>query len=362
MSAAGSSGIGQERRGPGRAHRPGHRPADPRRVWPANPRPPSVRTRRSRWCGCPPCREAELLAVPSPMADLPAGTSFGTLVHAVLETTDPQAPDLAAELRDRCAEQIARRGALFTADQLVRACSRCCTRRSDRWPAGSRLPGSRSGTGWRRWTSRFPWRAATATEGARDGWRRLGGAGQAAGSTGGGAAPGSRSVRSRPSCADTSTRRPARRVRRRLARRATAANRWRGYLTGSLDLVIRLPGRAIWSPTTRRTGSRLAAPGPDCSGLALRPARADRSVMRVRLPAAGAAVLRCVASVPALAAAGLRPCAAPRRGAVPVRARACAGPATPVVDGRPCGVFGWQPPAGLVTALSDLLDSAGGGS
>jgi exodeoxyribonuclease V beta subunit len=31
------------------------------------------------------------------------------------------------------------------------------------------------------------------------------------------------------------------------------------------------------------------------------------------------------------------------------------GAATPAIGGRPCGVFGWQPPAGLVEALSDLL-------
>ena len=37
--------------------------------------------------------------VPSPMADLPTGAKFGTLVHAVLETADPLADDLAAELR-----------------------------------------------------------------------------------------------------------------------------------------------------------------------------------------------------------------------------------------------------------------------
>jgi exodeoxyribonuclease V beta subunit len=36
--------------------------------------------------------------VPSPMADLPKGAKFGTLVHAVLETADPFAADLAAEL------------------------------------------------------------------------------------------------------------------------------------------------------------------------------------------------------------------------------------------------------------------------
>jgi exodeoxyribonuclease V beta subunit len=32
------------------------------------------------------------------------------------------------------------------------------------------------------------------------------------------------------------------------------------------------------------------------------------------------------------------------------------GAATPVVDGARCGVFSWQPPARLVTALSDVLD------
>ena len=36
--------------------------------------------------------------MPSPMAELPTGAKFGTLVHAVLETADPFAADLAAEL------------------------------------------------------------------------------------------------------------------------------------------------------------------------------------------------------------------------------------------------------------------------
>ena len=33
------------------------------------------------------------------------------------------------------------------------------------------------------------------------------------------------------------------------------------------------------------------------------------------------------------------------------------GPDTPTVDGTPCGVFSWRPPARLVVALSDLLDA-----
>ena len=42
--------------------------------------------------------------VPSPMADLPKGAKFGTLVHAVLETADPFAADLAAELETHVRE------------------------------------------------------------------------------------------------------------------------------------------------------------------------------------------------------------------------------------------------------------------
>src|SRR6185437_16089394 len=42
--------------------------------------------------------------VPSPMADLPMGAKFGTLVHAVLETADPFAADLTAELEAQIRE------------------------------------------------------------------------------------------------------------------------------------------------------------------------------------------------------------------------------------------------------------------
>lgn len=43
---------------------------------------------------------------PSLMNDLPYGAEFGTLVHRVLELVDTDAPDLVAEVRMRCAESI----------------------------------------------------------------------------------------------------------------------------------------------------------------------------------------------------------------------------------------------------------------
>jgi exodeoxyribonuclease V beta subunit len=53
--------------------------------------------------------EAGLLArrsVVSPMADLPSGAVFGSLVHGVLELADPEAPDLHDELVTRTREQL----------------------------------------------------------------------------------------------------------------------------------------------------------------------------------------------------------------------------------------------------------------
>ncbi len=44
--------------------------------------------------------------VPSPMAALPSGATFGSLVHAVLETADPGAADFAAELETQVRRQL----------------------------------------------------------------------------------------------------------------------------------------------------------------------------------------------------------------------------------------------------------------
>ncbi|NNH69449.1 UvrD-helicase domain-containing protein [Nocardia uniformis] len=58
-------------------------------------------------------------AAPSLMNTLPYGAEFGTLVHEVLEYVDTDAPDLAAEIRDRCAHAVAEQ--MFDADPEVLA-------------------------------------------------------------------------------------------------------------------------------------------------------------------------------------------------------------------------------------------------
>ncbi len=69
----------------------------------------------------PPPVDVALDGPPSTMNDLPAGAAFGTLVHEVLEVVDTAAPDLAAELQRASRQAVARRLAAVDADALATA-------------------------------------------------------------------------------------------------------------------------------------------------------------------------------------------------------------------------------------------------
>ncbi len=66
--------------------------------------------------------EDALRSVPSPMDALPGGAAFGTLVHGVLEAADTTATDLTTEMASHVAAELARSGARGIAvDELVDA-------------------------------------------------------------------------------------------------------------------------------------------------------------------------------------------------------------------------------------------------
>jgi exodeoxyribonuclease V beta subunit len=126
-----------------------------------------------------------------------------------------------------------------------------------------------------------------------------------------------------------------------------------GYLTGSIDLVVRLPG------------DRFAIADYKTNWLA--PAGEELSLWHHRPAALRAEMLHSHYGLQALLYAValhryLRwrlPGYAPERnlaGVLYLFVRGMIGPDTPVVDGSVCGVFAWQPSAGLVEALSDVLD------
>ena len=270
--------------------------------------------------------------VPSPMADLPVGATFGNLVHAVLEEADPGAADLHAELMGHIEEQLGRwtvadldRTAL--ADALVAVCDT---------PLGPLAPGA---------TLRGIGRADRLCEMAFE----LPLAGGDAATEGDGATLGDLAsiLREHLPVGD-----PVRGLADALDDPAMGEQHLRGYLTGSVDVVLRTGGRYLvvdyktnWlgpadEPLTTEHYTPAAlheAMGHSSYPLqALLYAVVLHRFLRWRLPAYD-----------------------PEQhlgGVLYLYLRGMAGPDTPVLGGHPTGVFSWQPPVDLVAAVSDLLD------
>lgn len=127
----------------------------------------------------------------------------------------------------------------------------------------------------------------------------------------------------------------------------------RGYLTGSIDTVLRLPdGRfAVVDYKTNRLG------GPDESLTAwhYRPAALEAAMQQSHY---GLQALLYLAALHRYLRWRL-PDYDPNRhvaGVVYLFVRGMSGADTPVVDGARCGVFSWQPSGSLISALSDVLD------
>ncbi|OBA81094.1 exodeoxyribonuclease V subunit beta [Mycobacterium sp. 1164966.3] len=263
----------------------------------------------------------------SPLTGMPAGAAFGSLVHAVLEATDPSAPDLAAALTEQVRRQLAwwpvGVGAAELASALV--------------PMNDTPLGPLGG-------------GLTLREiGLRDRLRELEFEIPLAGGDARGAAPDialsdvGELLRVHLPADD-----PLASYADRLASGGLGGQSLRGYLTGSIDAVLRLPGQRylVVDYKTNHLGDtaadysreRLAEAmlHSDYPLQALLYTVVLHRFLRWRVPGDDAA--RHVGGVLYLFVRGM------------------CGADTPVVDGHPCGVFSWQPPAGLVVELSDRLD------
>jgi len=126
----------------------------------------------------------------------------------------------------------------------------------------------------------------------------------------------------------------------------------RGYLTGSIDLVVRI-GEAFAIADYKTNW--LAAPGEPLTAWQHRPAALAAEMERAHYGLQ--ALLYTVALHRYLRwrLHGYDP-ARHLAGVLYLFVRGMRGADTPVVDGTPCGVFAWKPPAALVTALSDVLE------
>ena len=127
----------------------------------------------------------------------------------------------------------------------------------------------------------------------------------------------------------------------------------RGYLTGSIDLVLRVgEGFALADYKT----NWLAAPGETLTAWHHRPQALAAEMERAHYGLQALLYTAALHRYLRWRLAGYDP-ERHLAGVLYLFVRGMTGPDTPTVDGTPCGVFAWRPPAALVVALSDVLDA-----
>ncbi|HSK60353.1 MAG TPA: 3'-5' exonuclease, partial [Actinomycetospora sp.] len=280
--------------------------------------------------------------MPSPLADLPVGAAFGTLVHAVLETVDAATPDLHRALLDASTAQLAHRphaevDAATLAGALLPVMATPLPLASRPWCLADVAPrdrlaeldfelplagGDRAGAG-------TP--AVTLAQVAALLRRHL---------------PAEDPLVRYPEVLDDA--------------HGLGEQVLRGYLTGSIDGVLRSPdGRfVVVDYKTNWLGPTGPAGREPLTAAHYGPASMTTAMIAAHYPLQ--AVLYAVALHRFLRwrLRGYDP-ATHLGGVLYLFLRGMCGPETPVVDGTTCGVFAWSPPPALVVELSDLLSGGG---
>ena len=126
----------------------------------------------------------------------------------------------------------------------------------------------------------------------------------------------------------------------------------RGHLSGAIDIVLRVDGRYV---VVDHKSNWLGVEGEELSAWHYRPTALRDAMVRAHYPLQ--ALLYAVALHRYLR--WRLPDHDPDRdlgGVLYLFLRGMTGPDVPLVDGQPCGVFSWRPPAALVVGLSDALD------
>jgi len=135
----------------------------------------------------------------------------------------------------------------------------------------------------------------------------------------------------------------------------------RGYLTGSIDLVLRVrgsEGAATRYAIADYKTNWLAPPGEELTAWHHRPSALASEMLHRHYGLQ--ALLYTVALHRYLRWRVLDYSAGSHiAGVLYLFLRGMTGPDTPLIDGEPCGVFAWRPPGTLVEALSDVFDQAG---
>ncbi len=282
--------------------------------------------------------EAELRGVELPLGEVAGGAAFGTLVHAILEHTDFTADDLATELHVRTLEQLGRVSFDLDVDTLVEGLAAAI--RTPLGPLGGGLPLAEVGEDDRIDELGFELPLAGGDTAGRTGEHRDGAVTVAAiGAL----------LRDHLRPPD-----PLAAYADRLTDPAFD-ERVRGYLTGSIDLVLRIrdgatPRFLVVDHKTNRLGSW----DEPLTAWDYRPAALADAMMHGHYPLQ--ALLYQVALHRYLR--WRQPDYDPAThlgGVLYLFLRGMTGTDRGGVGTSRCGVFGWTPPIELVVALSDLL-------
>lgn len=275
----------------------------------------------------------------SPMANLPGGRQFGSLVHAVLETTDPLAPDLAAELE----AQVRAHAPWWQLNVSAAVVAAALIPMFDT-PLGPLAPERTLRSIGQRdrlceLDFEFPLAGGDALD--RSPEIRVSDIGQ--------------SMRDHLSPED-----PLAPYADRLINDAVGTQSLRGYLAGSIDAVLRIPHQDgdRYLVVDYKT-NRLGDPERPLTAADYTQPRMAAEMIRSDYPLQ--AILYCVVLHRFLR--WRQPGYDPERhlgGVLYLFVRGMCGGHTPISEGHPAGVFGWSPPARLVTDISDLLDHGTG--
>jgi exodeoxyribonuclease V beta subunit len=274
-----------------------------------------------------------------PLAAMPGGTSFGTVVHAVLERTDPTSADLHGELLRHCRDVVP---TLSGVDPEALASALVPVLRTPLGPGSADPSLTDVAAGDRLTELEFELPLA--------GGERAVGVGATVGDV-------VQLLRRHLSADDLYAG-----YADHLDAAGLVGNPLRGYLTGSLDAVLRLrdhDGNPRYVVVDYKT-NRLAPVSEQLTTWHYRRDALVEAMTHAHYPLQ--LLLYSVALHRFLR--WRQPHYEPARhlgGGLYLFVRGMCGPDTPVVDGTRSGVLAWRPPDSLVTALSELLDTGRSG-
>ena len=270
--------------------------------------------------------------VPSPMGELPVGATFGSLVHGVLETADPSAPDFTAELLTRVREQLVRWPVELEPTHLAEALAVVCDSPLGQLAGDVTLRSIPMRDRLCELEFEMPLSGGDSLDYPTQPVRL------------GDVAP---LLRRHLPAGD-----PLLPYAQTLAEPNLGGQDLRGYLTGSVDVVLRVGGTFL---IVDYKTNWLGGFDEPLTSADYRPEALNAAMGHSDYPLQAllyAVVLhrylrwRLADYDPSIHLGGV----------LYLYLRGMCGPDTPSYDGHPTGVFSWRPPIALVEALSDLLD------